>query len=188
MQTIADTHSLHRLSALQLEYSLIERNIEREHVPAAQEFGLGICPWSPLASGLLSGKYKRGFDGETAGRLSVVKDAGHPGFAKLFNERNWKIVDVLGEVAKEAGKTPAQVALNWVATRPGMTSTIIGATKLAQLNDNFAAIEFELPAACLAKLEEASCLDATAHPYIFFTDGMQSMVHGGVSVRAWSNN
>ncbi|MGH7784232.1 MAG: aldo/keto reductase, partial [Candidatus Binatia bacterium] len=165
MQTIADLSSMHRISALQLEYSLIERNIEREHIPSAQEFGLGICPWSPLASGLLTGKYKRDFDGETAGRLAVVKDSGHPGFAKLFNERNWRIVDTLVEVAKTVDKTPAQVALNWVVTRPGITSTIIGATKLQQLNDNFAAIEFELPAESIAKLEESSRLDATVHPY-----------------------
>ncbi len=186
MQTIAESNSSHRLSALQLEYSLIERGIEREHIPAAQEFGLGLCPWSPLASGLLSGKYKRDFNGDSAGRLSVVKDQGHPGFAKLFTERNWRIVDVLVEVAESVGKSPALVALNWVATRPGITSTIIGATKLPQLQDNFKAIEFDLPSEALAKLEEASALDATAHPYLFFTEAMQSMVNGGVTVRAWS--
>jgi aryl-alcohol dehydrogenase-like predicted oxidoreductase len=188
MQTIAETHSLHKLSALQLEYSLIERTIEREHIPAAQEFGLGITPWSPLASGLLSGKYKRGFNGESQGRLSVMKDSGHPGFTKLFNERNWKIVDAVNEAANETGKTAAQVALNWVATRAGITSTIIGATKLPQLSDNFAAIEFTLPEKTLAKLEEASALDPTVHPYLFFTEGMQSMVHGGVSVKPWSSS
>jgi aryl-alcohol dehydrogenase-like predicted oxidoreductase len=84
------------------------------------------------------------------------------------------------------GKSPAQVALNWVANRPGITSTIIGATKLAQLQDNFAAIEFQLPPEACAKLEEASRLDPTVHPYLFFTEAMQSMVHGGVPVRAWA--
>jgi aryl-alcohol dehydrogenase-like predicted oxidoreductase len=76
MQTLAEARLLHGLSALQLEYSLIERSIEREHIPAAQEFGLGVCPWSPLASGLLTGKYRRNFNGEQAGRLSVVKGSG----------------------------------------------------------------------------------------------------------------
>ena len=186
MQTLAESNCFHRVSALQLEYSLIERGIEREHIPAAQEFGLGLCPWSPLASGLLTGKYKRDFNGDKAGRLSVVKDSGHPGFSKLFTERNWRIVDVLVEVAKSVGKSPAQVALNWVATRPGVTSTIIGATKLPQLEDNFASIEFQLTSDAVAKLDECSALDATAHPYLFFTEAMQSMVHGGVPVRAWS--
>lgn len=186
MQTIAEMRPLHKLSALQLEYSLVERHIEREHIPAAREFGLGITPWSPLASGLLTGKYKRDFNGGD-GRLSVMKDKGHPGFDKLFTERNWKIVDVVNDVARETGKSAAQVALNWVITRPGVTSTIIGATKLSQLNDNFAALEFELPEDALRKLDEVSRLDQTVHPYLFFTEGMQSMVTGGVKVRAWSN-
>lgn len=185
MQTIAELNSLHRVSALQLEYSLVERTIEREHIPAAQEFGLGITPWSPLASGLLTGKYSRDFKGDK-GRLSVMKDSGHPGFEKLFTERNWKIAETVSEVAKSIGKSPAQVAINWVVNQPGVTSTIIGATKLQQLQDNFAAIDFELPAEALAKLEACSQLDQTAHPYLFFTPAMQSMVHGGVEVKAWS--
>ena len=188
MQTLADAHLLHRASALQLEYSLIERAIEREHIPAAQEFGLGICPWSPLASGLLSGKYKRDFNGENQGRLSVMKDSGHPGFTKLFNDHNWTIVDAVTDVAKSVGKTPAQVALNWVANQPGITSTIIGATKLNQLEDNFAAIEFNLPDEAKVKLDECSALDTSVHPYLFFTPPMQAMVHGNVPVRAWSPN
>ncbi len=186
MQTLAEAKSLHRMSALQLEYSLIERTIEREHIPAAQEFGLGVCPWAPLGSGLLTGKYKRDFNGGNDGRLSLLKGSGQPGFEKLFTEHNWAVVDALLEVAEAVGKSPAQVALNWVANRPGITSTIIGATKLAQLQDLFAAIEFQLPAEALAKLENCSSLDPTAHPYLFFTEAMQSMVHGGVPVRAWS--
>lgn len=180
------TESLHRISALQLEYSLIERTIEREHIPAAQEFGLGVCPWAPLGSGLLTGKYKRDFNGGKDGRLSVLKGSGQPGFEKLFTEHNWAIVDALLEVSQAVGKSPAQVALNWVVNRPGITSTIIGATKLAQLQDLFAAIEFLLPAEALAKLERCSSLDPTAHPYLFFTEAMQAMVHGSVPVRAWS--
>jgi len=188
MQTIAELQSMHRLCALQLEYSLIERSIEREHVPVAQECGLGICPWSPLASGLLTGKYKRDFNGESKGRLAVMKGSGHPGFEKLFNERNWRVVDAVTEVAKSAGKSAAQVAINWVATRPAVTSTIIGATKLPQLEDNFAAIEFDLPKDALEKLDAASALDATVHPYLFFTEGMQSMINGEVKVRQWSSH
>lgn len=184
MQTLAEVHALHRVSALQLEYSLIERSIEREHIPAAQEFGMGICPWSPLASGLLTGKYKRDFNGESEGRLAIMKDKGHPGFAKLFNERNWKIVDAVMEVSKMVGRSPAQIAINWVINQPGVTSTIIGATKMNQLNDNFAAAEFEMPQEALRKLDEASRLDPTVHPYIFFTEGMQALVNGA-RVTGW---
>ena len=109
----------HRLVALQLEYSLVERNIEREHVPLAQELGFGICPWSPLARGFLTGKYRRE-DVSNTGRLSKTTGGGNPVFER-FNDRNWKIVDTLVEVAKELGRSPAEVALHWAVTQPGIT-------------------------------------------------------------------
>src|SRR5580692_8763678 len=98
-QTLAEKEGKERLVALQLEYSLIERNIEREHVPAAQELGIGICPWSPLAGGFLAGKYKREAQAEPSqGRLEIQKAQGSTLFER-FTEYNWKIVDVLVEVA-----------------------------------------------------------------------------------------
>ena len=111
-QTIAEFRGWEPLCALQLEYSLVERNIEREHVPAALALGVGICPWSPLASGMLSGKYRRDQALEGQGRLGEIQKSGNPGFLKLFTDRNWQIVDVLVSVAKEMGRPPAQVALN----------------------------------------------------------------------------
>ena len=127
--TLAQERGLVPPIALQLEYSLVERNIEREHVPAAQELGLGICPWSPLASGFLSGKYTReGASSSKGSRLDVLKESNNPVFDK-FTEQNWKVLDALQDVAKQLGRSAAQVALNWVATQPGVTSTIIGATK-----------------------------------------------------------
>src|SRR5205823_3690759 len=99
-QTLAEKEGKERLIALQLEYSLVERNIEREHIPAAQELGLGICPWSPLASGFLSGKYKRqGDNGSGDGRLEKTKDTDNPTL-KRFNQANWKVLEVLLDVAK----------------------------------------------------------------------------------------
>jgi aryl-alcohol dehydrogenase-like predicted oxidoreductase len=182
--TLAEKEGKERPIALQLEYSLVERNIEREHVPVAQELGLGICPWSPMASGFLSGKYKRkGSDGSGDGRLEKLKDSGNPGFAK-FKEQNWQILDALLEVANELGKPPAQVALNWVATHPGITSTILGASKLNQLKDNLEAIEFTIPAEVRSRLDEASALPST-HPYMFFEPFIQDMIKGGTSTRAW---
>jgi aryl-alcohol dehydrogenase-like predicted oxidoreductase len=183
-QTLAEKEGKERLIALQLEYSLVERNIEREHIPAALELGIGICPWSPLASGFLSGKYKRaGNDGHGDGRLEKLKDSGNPGFAK-FTEQNWKILDVLLHVAKQINRPPAQVALNWVASRPGITSTILGASKVKQLEDNLGAIEFSIPAELRKRLDEVSA-PASIHPYVFFEPFLQKMIHGA-SVQAWS--
>jgi len=158
-----------------------ERNIEREHVPAALALGVGICPWSPLASGMLSGKYRRDQALEGQGRLGEIQKSGNPGFLKLFTDRNWQIVDVLVSVAKEMGRPPAQVALNWVARRPGVTSTILGATKPAQLDDNLAALSFELPEPLRKKLDEVTRPE-TVHPYHFFEPGMQMMMTGGTRV------
>lgn len=187
MQTMAEVRGMERVVALQLEYSLIERNIEREHVPAALELGMGVCPWSPLGGGLLTGKYQRtaGADGEGSGRLQVTKGMGGP-FNK-FSERNWRIADELKMVAKEFGRTPAEAALNWVTRRPGVASTIIGATSVEQLEKNLAALSFTLPRELSAKLEEVSRPELL-FPYTFFEPSHQMRVTGGVEVRrepAW---
>jgi len=183
--TLAEKESKERPIALQLEYSLVERNIEREHIPVAQELGLGICPWSPLASGFLTGKYKRqgGEDGSGDGRLEKTKDSGNPTLMR-FNPQNWRVLDVLLEVAKEMGRSPALVALNWVATQPGISSTIIGASKLSQLKDNLSSIEFSIPAEIRRRLDEAGAL-ASIHPYMFFESFIQGMISGGTAIDAW---
>jgi aryl-alcohol dehydrogenase-like predicted oxidoreductase len=182
--TLAEKEGKEPLIALQLEYSLVERNIEREHIPAAQELGLGICPWSPLASGFLSGKYKRQGDGGSGGgRLEKLNDSGNPGFKK-FKEENWKVLDVVLSVARELGRPPAQVALNWVATQPGITSTILGASKLNQLDDNLKSIEFSIPTELRGRLDEVSS-PVSIHPYMFFEPFIQTMIHGSSPIRAW---
>lgn len=183
-QTLAEKEGKERLIALQLEYSLVERNIEREHIPAAQELGLGVCPWSPLASGFLTGKYKReGTNGSGDGRLEKLKDTENPGFKK-FTAQNWDILDVLLSVSKELHRSPAQVALNWVATQPGITSTILGASKLTQLEDNLRAIEFSIPAELRRQLDEVSA-PASLHPYTFFEPFLQELIHRA-KVRGWT--
>ncbi len=180
-QTIAELRGYERIIALQLEYSLVERNIEREHVPAALELGMGITPWSPLASGLLTGRYqaKGGLSGE--GRLHAVRE--HPAFSALFTERNWAIADELVKVAKEIGRSPAQVALNWVANRPAVSSTIVGATKIQQLEDNLASLDFVIPEGLLKRLDDISAPEVF-YPYYFFTGKeFTKMVTGGTTVR-----
>jgi len=182
-QTLAEREGKERLIALQLEYSLTERNIEREHIPVAQELGIGVCPWSPLAGGFLSGKYKReGNTGKGQGRLDRNK---HAQLFDRFTEHNWRVLDALLDVAKQLDKKPVQVALNWVVTQPGITSTIIGATNLSQLQDNLSALEFTIPADLRKRLDDASAIEQF-HPYIFFQPAMQARIKGESPVRAWT--
>jgi aryl-alcohol dehydrogenase-like predicted oxidoreductase len=179
-QTLAEKEGKHRLIALQLEYSAIERNIEREHIPMAQELGYGITPWSPLAGGFLTGKYHRGDKVGDGGRLSKNDN---PVFDK-FTERNWKILDALLEVAQQLNRAPAEVALHWALTQPGITSVIIGATKIPQLQSNLASLDFFIPAELRQKLDAASAIE-NVHPYFFFSGMIQDMICGGVNIRRW---
>jgi aryl-alcohol dehydrogenase-like predicted oxidoreductase len=180
-QTLAEWRGWEPLSSLQLEYSLVERNIEREFVPLGRELGMGIMVWSPLASGLLSGKYKPSEGGSTGeGRLETTKGISNPAFQK-FSDRNWKIVAELEQVAQELGRSMAQVAVNWTVNRPGIASVIVGATKLTQLEDNLKALEFEIPIELADRLETVSRPESQ-FPYSFFDSEIQGMIHGGVTV------
>ena len=182
-QTLCEWRGWERACGLQLEYSLVERNLEREHLPAARELGLGLTPWSPLGSGLLSGKYRReGTAARGSGRLEAVQGRGNPAYEKLFTERNWRIVDVLLDVARELGQPPAAVALAWVMNRPGVTSTILGASRVEQLAENLAAAALTLPPALEQRLEEASRPEVI-HPYHFSEPVMRNAIDGGQDVR-----
>jgi aryl-alcohol dehydrogenase-like predicted oxidoreductase len=182
-QALAERMGRERLIALQLEYSLVERGIEREHVPLAREVGMAITPWSPLASGFLTGKYRReGGEVVGPGRLQVVKGSGNPVFEK-FTERNWAILDALRAVAAEVGRSPAEVALAWVVRQPGVTSTLVGATRLEQLDTNLAALSVELSPAQSARLDAASRTER-GHPYQYFEEPFTGMMNGA-RVRAW---
>ena len=177
-QAIAELRGYEPVSALQLEYSLAERNIEHEFVPFGTSQGAGIMVWSPLASGLLSGKYRPGKEG--AGRLETLRGSSNPGFQK-FTERNWAIVAELEKVAGELGHSMAQIALNWVATQPGVASAIIGATKLEQLTDNLGALDFSIPTELRTRLDAVS-KPAAPFPYSFFGAEIQGGITGGTSV------
>jgi aryl-alcohol dehydrogenase-like predicted oxidoreductase len=180
-QTLAEWRGYEPISSLQLEYSLVERNIEREFVPLGLELGMGIMVWSPLASGLLSGKYRPSEGVLSAeGRLGTLKDSQNPAFQK-FTDRNWKIVAELETVAKELGHSMAQVAVNWTATQPGVGSVIVGATKLSQLEDNLKALDFELPKELHDRLTAIGNLEPQ-FPYGFFESRHQAMIHGSKPV------
>jgi aryl-alcohol dehydrogenase-like predicted oxidoreductase len=182
--TLAELRGKARPIALQAEYSLVSRYIEREHVPAAQELGLGLCAWSPLASGFLSGKYRNigAESGVAAGRLDQT--AGSPVFDR-DEDRNWRLLAVLRDAADELGKPPAQVALSWLAGRPGVTSIILGATRPSQLAENLSAASLVLPAQLRARLDSASEIE-TISPYEFFTDPFKSMLRGEANVEPWT--
>lgn len=180
-QTIAEWRGYEKLSALQLEYSLVERNIEDEFTDLATRHGMGIMAWSPLASGLLSGKYRPSAGAPSGeGRLAQAGVSANPAFDK-FSERNWAIVAELERVAGELGRSMAQVAVNWVANRPGVASVLVGATKESQIRDNLGALDFAIPAELLARLDAVSARE-TRFPYSFFAPGMQAMLQGGAAV------
>ncbi|MEM9217785.1 MAG: aldo/keto reductase [Cyanobacteria bacterium P01_F01_bin.150] len=180
-QTLAQERHWEPVSTVQLEYSLAERNIEFEYTALAKHLNTGLMVWSPLASGLLSGKYKPSEQGgEGTGRLAMLADSGNPAFNK-FTEKNWAIVAELENVAQSLNRSMAQVALNWVVNRPAVASVIIGATKLHQLQDNLGALDFEIPTELQQRLDMVSRPE-TPFPYTFFEDGLQGMITGGATV------
>jgi aryl-alcohol dehydrogenase-like predicted oxidoreductase len=158
--------------ALQIEYNLIERTPERELLPMAEALGLIVTPWSPLASGWLTGKY--------AGKSKEEKRLDKtPQFARK-TERNIAIAKEVVKVAKAAGKSPAQVALNWLRARRGMIP-IIGARTLSQLEDNMNCVKWSLSAKQLAQLDEVSKIEKD-FPRIFL-DRVRDNLHGGTFER-----
>jgi aryl-alcohol dehydrogenase-like predicted oxidoreductase len=181
MQTLAEWRGYEPVCSLQLEYSLVERNIEREHIPLGLALGMGVMVWSPLGSGLLSGKYRPSTGPMSAeGRLQTLRNSTNPGFQK-FTDRNWAIVSELESVANALGQSMAAVAVNWIAHRPGIASVIVGATKLSQLEGNLRALEFTIPPELSDRLERASRPERV-FPYTFFETEIQGMIHGGKPV------
>lgn len=179
--TLATAYHVPGPIALQLEYSLVERSIEREHLPTAREFGLGITPWSPLAAGFLVGKYQREGAGATGeGRLIGSNPFGN----QKFTDRNWRVLDILQKVAVEADRPPAQVALAWASAQPGITSLILGASKVEQLHDNIASLEINLNPEQSKVLEEGSALDPV-YPYPIFSPKVNQGIFGGETVEGW---
>jgi len=183
-QTLCEERGYERLALLQLEYSLVSRNLEREHIPLATEMGISIVPWSPLASGFLTGKYRR--EGGTivgSGRVFDYKNSGNPTLEKFSRrEKNWEILDALLEAAKQTGRSPAEVALAWVIGRPQVTSVLVGSTNKEQLELNLSALSLELTVETEKQLTEVSELASTELDH-FFEPTMQKMIHGGVTVQ-----
>jgi aryl-alcohol dehydrogenase-like predicted oxidoreductase len=164
-QWISRSQRLHRFVALQMQYSLMVRDIEREHVPVCKQFGLGVLPWSPLASGFLSGKYAKNQPPPAGVRLEKWKDR----FADFDSERGWRTLEALKAIAKDKDTTPAAVALGWLLAKPTVTSVIFGARSIEQLDDNLKAADLKLSAEDVQKLDDASAFEL-GYPYKFIAN------------------
>jgi aryl-alcohol dehydrogenase-like predicted oxidoreductase len=172
-QVLAQWRGWAPLIALQIEYSLIERTVEGELIPMARELGLGVTPWSPLRGGVLSGKYTR----ENAGKTKP--DRGERVTAFL-TERSYAIVDELIRISRELSATPAAVALAWVQSQPGVVSTIVGARRLDQLDQNLAALDLRLTPDHLATLDRLS--EPTLNFPAQFLKNASSFMQAGATV------
>jgi aryl-alcohol dehydrogenase-like predicted oxidoreductase len=175
--TLAELRGWTQFVGLQVEYSLIERTCDRELLPMAREMDLAVTVWSPLAGGLLTGKYA-----DSANTAKEEKRLEHPMVAPLVDitERKRSVSAAVVKVAEAIGKTPAQVALAWVHQQPGVMIPIIGARRLSQLKDNMACVEFSLDEAHLQQLNEVSRIEL-GFPHDFFTNEMvQNFAYGGM--------
>ena len=179
--TIASERCIPAPIAMQLEYSLVARDVESEHVPAAREAGMGVVPWSPLAGGLLSGKYRRGNTADN-GRLSGPNPFGN----SKFTDRNWSILEELESVADELGRPPAQVAIAWTLGRAGVVSTLVGARTSTQLQSNLAATEIRLSDAQNRRLDKASVPSQGFGSEVTWAQ-IRRMVFGGHDVTGWGD-
>jgi aryl-alcohol dehydrogenase-like predicted oxidoreductase len=177
MQAIADLRGWSPLIALQIEYNLVNRAGERDLIPMARAMGLGVTPYSPLAGGLLTGKYRRADSGEST-RKSFNAGLG------MVTERTLAIADAVTEVATEVGHTPAQVALAWTLRNPGVTAPILGARTPAQLEDNLGALEVGLTAAHLARLDEAGAIELGYPHDLLAGDHIRAVTRGDLKIEA----
>src|SRR6266446_8974685 len=150
---------------LQPQYSLLVREIEWEIVPAALDAGLGLLPWSPLGGGWLSGKYKRGERPTGDNRLGDDPNRGMEAYDRRGTDHTWNVIDAVQKVAEERGVSMAEIALAWVTARPAVTSTILGARTVSQLETNLRSAQLELTEAETAALDTASDPHVVDYPY-----------------------
>ena len=200
LATLAATRGVPGPIALQYFYSLANRDIEDEFVPLAAEFCMGIVPWSPLAFGLLSGKYDRATveggapragglpreaaqEGEQRPQDDKRLDGANPFGDTLFTERNWKILDTLKAVSDETGLSQAMIALSWVTGRAGVASTLMGVSRVAQIAENASALDILLLPQHLQALDAVSLPEQKMLYGLFTSSLRQHAVFGGSSVR-----
>ncbi len=180
-QRLAKENHWEPLIAIQIEYSLLQRTVEDDLLPMAKHLGLGVTPWSPLRGGVLSGKYTRDSRPSPEDTRAAVD-------SPFLIESTYALLDVIKEIATELGDvhgsgigvTPAQIALNWVQSNNAVSSTIIGAKRLSQLEDNLGALDFELSNEQRTRIEEMCPYDK--HFPHNFLDKIASAIQNGTSV------
>ena len=196
--TLARAHGLPEPVGLQYSYSLIDRGVELDVIPAGQALGLGLVAWSPLGAGMLTGKYGRdklaaaGPAGSLPNRAGVETGSGsdgrlngdNPFGGMLFTESNFSVVEVLRSVAAEIGRPMAQVGLAWVAGRRGVSSVLVGASRPEQLLENIAALDIVVSADQQARLDAAGA-PPMLNPYFIF-DLPRPHIFGGQDIAPWA--
>src|ERR1700732_3539691 len=174
--TLAEMRGWTQFSGLQIEYSLIERTVERELIPMAKAFKLGLVAWSPLAGGLLSGKYHSGGGGAADARFSTEMGKSF----RRSGERPDRVMAALKKVSQEVGRSPAQVALAWLRYRDISVIPIVGARRVSQFEDNLASLELELTPEQVSALDAASAIEM-GFPHDFYENEMvKTVVYGGL--------
>lgn len=153
---VSEADGLVDFVSLQPQYSVVERSIEYEVVPACLQQGLGIIPWGPLGGGFLSGKYRRGENPPEGSRIAGADESWEEAWQRRATEKNWQILQIVGDIAEETGKTYAQIALNWLLRQPAVAAPIIGARTMHQLDDNLGAVGWELTPEQVRRLDEVS--------------------------------
>jgi aryl-alcohol dehydrogenase-like predicted oxidoreductase len=163
--------------AAEMYYSLVGRDLEHEVVPLCRDAGVGVMVWSPLAGGFLSGKYSRTKPkGESGDRLGGLD------FIPYDRERGFQLIELLQSIAAARGVTPAQIALAWLLTRPAVSSILVGATKMSQLDDNLAASDVTLDADDLARLDAAT-MPAPPYPHWFTPRVADGKAHAALGIQ-----
>jgi len=169
--TLAELRGWTRFTALQIEYSLIERTPERELLPMAQSFDMAVTPWAVLGSGILTGKYS-GRSTDT-GPKRVTKES------RRLNDANIAIGDEVVKIAHDTGRKPSQVALNWVRRRKGLFIPILGARTVSQISENLGCLDFQLDQEHIQRLDEISKIDL-GFPHVFLSqEVIRDIVYGG---------
>lgn len=198
--TLAHAHGLPQPIGLQYSYSLIDRGVELDIVPAGRALGMGLVAWSPLGFGMLTGKYGREKLADFGPAGSVPNKGGeaaaggsdgrlngeNPYGGMLFTEGNFHIVDELRAVAAEIDRPMAQVALAWIVSRPGVSSVLMGASRPEQVTQNAAALEITLTVGQMARLDAAGA-PPTLNPYFIF-QMPRRQIYGGSHIQPWSND
>jgi aryl-alcohol dehydrogenase-like predicted oxidoreductase len=174
--TLAQLRGWTPFVGLQIEYSLMERTVERELIPMAKALSIGVTAWSPLASGLLTGKYHGHGSSAEPGRMSsdMMKDF------KPEQQRADRVVAAVKKVSDELGRSMAQVALAWLRYRPVPVIPIIGARKLSQLQDNLASLDLQLSPDQLKNLDDASRIELGFPQEMYAKEFVRAIAYGGL--------